>query len=196
MIMFDINLVPDNLRRKKKGKDFFSRINIPLEVVIGSVGGLFLVLILVHLFLLFMITGKVREKKLLAQEVAAIGPEKTKVESVINEIRTLQSRQNSLKEVVGKDNIKWAKKFNDISDSLIQGVWIKKISFNEEAFFIKGSALSKQGREMVGVHTFAAVLKKYDSFMDGFKELSLGSIQMRKIKNIEIADFLIKIKIK
>ena len=68
--MFDINLVPDNLRRKKKGKSPLGGINIPLEVVIGSAGVLFFVLVLVHIFLLFMITAKVGEKKLLVQTVA------------------------------------------------------------------------------------------------------------------------------
>ncbi len=194
--MIDINLVPDNLRRKKKGKALLGGVNIPLEVVIGSVGGLFLVLVLVHIFLLFTVTAKIGKKKLLTQGEAEIAPAKIKVEAVINEIRTLQAKQTSLKEVVGKDAIPWARKLNDISDALIQGVWINKISFNEEALFIKGSAISKQGREMVGVHNFAAELKKYDVFMEGFKDFSLGSIQMRKIKDIEIADFLIKVKIK
>ncbi len=194
--MIDINLVPENLRKRRKGKSALTGVNIPLEVVIGSAGGLFLILVIVHIFLLFVITAKIGKKKTLVEEENQIGPAKIKVEAVINEIRTLQARQKSLNEVIGKDNILWAQKFNIISNLLNQGVWIKKISFNDEEMFIQGSAISKKGHEMESVHSYASLLKKDKDFMKGFKDVSLGSIQMRKIKNVEIADFLINVKIK
>lgn len=194
--MIDINLVPENLRKKKKGKSALKGVNIPLEVVIGSAGGLFFVLVIVHILLLFVITAKMGKKKVLEMKETEIAPAKTKVEAVITEIRTLQGRQKSLDEVIGIDNIQWAQKFNIISNALIQGVWIKKISLNEEAMFIKGSAISKQGREMESVHDYASLLKKDKAFMKGFKDFSMGAIQMRKIKDVDIADFLFKAKIK
>jgi Tfp pilus assembly protein PilN len=193
--MIDINLVPEDLRKKKKSRSLLKGFRIPLEVVIGSAGGLFLILVLVHIILLFTITAKLGKKNVLLQEEKEIGPAKNKVEGVITDLRSLQARRSSLKEVMGEGTIQWARKFNNISDALIQGVWIKKISFNEEALFIKGSAISKQGREMVGVHNFASALKNHAEFMDGFKDFSLGAIQMRKIKDIDIADFLIKVEI-
>jgi len=194
--MININLVPIQKRKKKKKQSLLGGIQIPLEVVIGSAGGLFLILILIHIFLLFIITMKIGNIRTLVRQENEIQPFKKKVDLVITEMRDLQSRQSSLEKVIGQKSIKWFQKLNNISDSMTQGVWLRKISCNKDSLFIKGSAISKQGREMVGVHNFASSLKKNKYFLEGVKDFSLGSIQMRKINTVEIADFLIKVKLK
>ena len=49
--MIEINLLPPELRKKKK-RLLPGGVNIPLEVIIGSAGGLIILLIFVHVALL------------------------------------------------------------------------------------------------------------------------------------------------
>jgi hypothetical protein len=62
--------------------------------------------------------------------------------------------------------------------------------------FIEGSAISQNANEIASVSRLISELKGSDDFMADFTELELGSIQRRRIKNVEIADFVITMKLK
>ena len=195
MNMIDINLVPSHLRKNKNKTLFPGGFNIPLEVVIGLGGGLVMLLVIVHIILLVTNISKLTAHGKLKKQWEEIFPAKEKVDLVINELRLLQKKQSAVKKITESEKIVWSQKMNVLSDSLPKGVWLKKIAFNEGVFYVEGSASSKQKREMINVHSFVANLKKEEGFLDDLKDIELGSIQMRKIKKIDIADFLITIRL-
>ncbi|MCA9399875.1 MAG: PilN domain-containing protein [Candidatus Omnitrophica bacterium] len=166
---------------------------IPLEVVIGSVGGVLLILIGVHIIFIVLIASKFAHHESLKKEWAAIKPTKDKVDTIITEMKALQKSYKSITEISGEDGIRWSRKLNNISDSLPRGVWLRKIAINEESFNIQGSAISKRADEMINVHTFTSALKQQKGFMDDFSQFDLGSIQRKTISNTEIAEFSIMI---
>lgn len=194
--MIDINLVPPNLRKKSKGQSFLGGFHLPLEVIIGIGGGLVALLILFHVFLLFTNIGKMIAYKNLKKQEEQIKPQKDVVEAVVKELRMLQSNKESIVRVTGGvDRVSWSQKLNILSDSLPQGVWLRRVALSEKVLFIEGSAISRQAKENVNVHSFISNLKKRQDFLDHLTELELGSIQSHTVNKVDVADFLITAKV-
>jgi len=192
--MIEINLVPQNLRKKKRKSLSGEGLNIPREAIIGLCGGLVVLLVIIHVLLQLLIFSKYGEHNKLAAEWKEILPQKENVDIVMNKLRALQGKIKSAEEVVGERKILWSQKLNEISNQLAPGVWLSTVAFDGEILFIKGSAVSRGGEEMISVHRFASNLKEKGSFLDDLKDFELGSLQRRSIKDIEIADFSIKVK--
>ena len=193
--MIDINLIPPHLRKKEKSR-LLGKVNIPLEVIIGCGGGLLVLLGIVHVLLLFVNIGKLAQHKTLQKQWETMRPGKENVDSVVNEMRVFQGKYKAIEDITGKSGLSWAQKLNILSDNLPRGVWLKKIALNEEILFIEGSAISKEITEIISIHHLTSNLKADDHFLEYFTDFELGSIQRRKIKNVEIADFVITMKVK
>jgi Tfp pilus assembly protein PilN len=193
--MIDINLIPPHLKKKEKSK-LLGKVNIPLEVIIGCGGGLLVLLGVMHVLLLFVNIGKLAQHKGLQKQWEATRPGKENVDSVVSEMRVFQGKYKAIEDITGKGRLSWAQKLNILSDSLPRGVWLKKINLDEKMLFIEGSAISKETTEIISIHHLTSNLKDDDYFSEHFSDLELGSIHRRKIKNVEIADFVITMKIK
>lgn len=190
--MIEINLLPPQSRRRKKGRGLIGGgFNIPREVIVGFVGGLFVLLLLVSILLQTTIFMKFAQRKALKLEWEEILPSKARVDTVLSQLRNLQSKAKSIENITGVEDIVWSAKLNDISDSVPRGVWIKSIIGNEQRLVIEGSSVRKVKDEMINVHDFAANLKSQKNFLKNINNLEVGSIQRRSIKNIEVADFSI-----
>jgi Tfp pilus assembly protein PilN len=108
----------------------------------------------------------------------------------VSDLRALQGKVTAIEEVTSAARSHWAIKLNVISDTLLRGVWLRKIVLDTDTFFIEGSAISTQRNEMANVHDFTSQLKESEGFLQGFDNFELGSIQRRKIGKTELADFL------
>lgn len=194
--MIEINLIPYSLRKNKKGKLSLKEFNIPLEIVIGLGGGLIALLILVHVFLLVINIRNVAQHKEFKKKMEAVSPEKQRVEKVINELRTLQSTQKAVGDILPERKISWSQKLNILSDSIPRGVWLKRVNLEGDVLLIEGSAISTDNEAMINVHQFTSTLKSQREFLEHFNDLELGSIQRRKIRQMDIADFMITVRIK
>ena len=193
--MININLIPPHLKKKEKNK-FLGKVNIPLEVIIGCGGGLLVLLGVVHVLLLFVNIGKLAQHKTFQNQWETMRPGKENVDSVVNEMRVFQGKYKAIEDITGKSDLLWARKLNTLSDSLPRGVWLKKIVLDEKMLFIEGSAISKETTEIMSIHRLTSNLKRDDDFLEHFVDLEMGSMQRRKIKNVEIADFVITMKVK
>ncbi len=193
--MIEINLIPSQYRKKKK-TGFLGGSRLPPEIVIGSAGGLLILLVMFHIVLLFINIKILAQHRELSKKWEELQPQKVMVDGVLNQLRELQGNIKAIKDVTKKDGLRWAEKLNIVSDSIPKGVWLKKLSMNDGAFFIDGSAFSKQQKEMINVHMFDSNLKANGNFLKHFKDFEPGSIQRRKVQSMEIVDFLITIKLK
>ncbi|VAX37706.1 hypothetical protein MNBD_UNCLBAC01-160 [hydrothermal vent metagenome] len=190
--MIDINLTPPEFKRIRKKSSLSVGINIPLEVVIGLGGGLVFILIMTHVVLLFMNVTRSAKHRDLQKKWNEILPAKENVDVVLKEKKELKNQYNALKNVIDERGIFWAQKLNIISDQLPKEVWLRRIVLDEGLLLIEGSAISRQSKEMINVHKFLANLKGEKKFQENLAYTELGTIQSRKIKKVEIADFLIK----
>ncbi|MDP8213402.1 MAG: PilN domain-containing protein [Candidatus Zapsychrus exili] len=193
--MIEINVAPNSLRKKRRSS-FSLGLNMPIEIVVGSVAGMIIALVVAHLLLVFISTVQLIKYKGLETRWSTMQPLKKSADRVISEMRLLQGKNKDIQGIMGDNKILWSKKLNVLSDILPKGVWLKKISLSENKFFIEGSAISRQKTEMANVHKFTLNLKGSESFLDNFEDLELGAINRKKVEKIEVADFLITVKIK
>jgi len=193
--MIEINLVPDHLRKKSKSSIFpFTALRVPREAIIGLVGGLIVLLVLVHVFFQVIIFVKFAQHAHQKAQWASILPEKEKLDVILNEMRSLDGKLKAIEQITTGERLSWAQKLNDISDSLPKGVWLNKISLGEKVLLIDGSVVSREKGEIASVGHFVTNLKKQKGFMQGLQNIEVGTIQKRKIKSVEAADFLITVK--
>jgi len=146
--------------------------------------------------LLFVNIGKLAQHKGLKGQWEEMRPGKESVDSLVNQMRVFEGKYKAIEEIAGKGGLSWSENLNILSTSLPRGVWLKKISLEGEMLFIEGSAISKETTEIISINRFTANLKADKGFSDHFTDLELGSIQRRKIKTVEIADFVITMKVK
>jgi hypothetical protein len=193
--MININLIPPHLRQRRKSK-LLGRLNIPLEIIIGCSAGLLMFLALIHILLLLLNVRKLAYHQILKGKWEAMVPDKENVDSVINEMRAVQGKYKAIEEIVTKGGVSWAQKLNLLSDNLPRGMWFDKLVLDDEMLLVEGSAISRDTNEIINVHRLTVGLKENEEFMRDFVDLELGSIQRRKIKNVEIADFVITMRLK
>lgn len=131
--MIEINLLPDG--RKKKETHFkkidLSKLSLNSVPVLSLAAGVFAVLITLQVILFFIgIYGKgvltsldkqYKEELPKSKEAAAL---KAQVDAVNKKIKAID-------ELMVK-RFGWAKKLNDLSDSVTAGIWLTELSYNEK----------------------------------------------------------------
>lgn len=191
--MIDINLVPENLRKRRRTilSSSAVKFQIPLEAVVGFC----VLLCALCLILLGIFFVRHSQYAKLNKQWKAIAASKQNVDSIINEIRSLQNKINSIEQITTGKRIFWSPKLNDTSDSIPRGVWLTRISLGQKVLLIEGSSVSKMGDEMLSVGAFVSNLKKQKNFMKNLKNIEVGSIQRRQVQSVQLADFLITVKL-
>ena len=169
---------------------------MPLEVVVGLGGGLIILLVLVHVFLLYLNVQKIVEHKSLQKQWDAISPEKKNVDSVITQLRGLEGNRKSTEGILPAQRVLWSQVLNILSDSIPSGVWLRRVTLDKDVLLIEGSSISAHHEEMINVHKFLAALQKQKSFLKNVSELEISSIQRRKIVSVDVADFMLTARLK
>jgi len=194
--MIEINLIPDSLRKKRKSSLLpFTALSVPREAIIGLVGGLIVLLVLVHVLLQVLIFVKFAQHAHQKSQWDSILPEKKKLDVMLNDLRSLDGKLKAIEQITTGERLSWAIKLNDISDSLPKGIWLNKITLGEKVLLIDGSVVSREKGEIVSVGNFVTNLKRQKGFVQGLQNVEMGTIQKRKIKSVEVADFLITVKL-
>lgn len=190
--MIEINLIPEQLKKNRKRNSFLiAGFNIPPEIIYGCGGALVFLLILVHVVFLLINLSRLSEYQIFKNEWKQMQPAKQNVDTVLVQLRSLQSKLKSIEDMTPAKQLMWSQKLNIISDSLPKGVWFKKIAVTEDMLFMEGSAISRGGQEMSDVHGLVSNLKANEFFMDKLSNLDIESIQSRKAGKVDISDFLI-----
>ena len=193
--MIKINLVPVTLRRKKKSIVAVNMRSVPREVMVGFIGGFVVLLFVVHVFLQLLIFFRFADHARHKKQWEKILPDKEKVDKILGEMRSLQTKIDAIDKVTAGKRILWAQKLNDISDGMPRGVWLNKISVDDKIFLLDGSAVSKSHDEMINIGNLASSLKNKKPFMAGLQNIEVGSIQRRLVRTTEVIDFVITIKL-
>jgi len=189
--MIEINLVPENLRKKKKrqkksaGRGF----SLPKTAVVGMIGGFLILLICIHVVLQFFIAFRLTQHQELKKEWDGMQAAKQNVDVVITELRSMQNKIKAVKEVTEGKKILWAQKLNEISDALPRGVWLQELSLMEGALFMQGSSVSKNNSEILQVHKLTSNLKNDENFNKDFNSIEMGIHKTHKIGDTSTADF-------
>ena len=194
--MIDINFIPDNLRKRKR-RDFSSSDSmIPLEVIVGVSGGVFVILFLIHCSLIFMWTFNQTKHAIIKAQWSAILPDKNSIDSLTNQLREVQKKVNAIKQVTQGQGLSWARWLNIISDSIPKEIWLRRIVLNDKSLAVEGTAVSKNSDEMINVGNFVTQLKNNPEFMEYIDSVEIENIQRRSNQMLDVADFVLMIKLK
>jgi hypothetical protein len=188
--MIEINLLPEELRKKKT--EAYFNLNIEAEklkfIVIGGTAGILILIIVTLFFGSFIRSAQInglmiREKK--------ISDGIFKINSVNKEIAVLKAKMTVLDQLT-KRKFLWAGKLNQLSDLVLPGIWFTHVyADSENRLIIEGSVVSKNEEAMASVGKFMKNLKDDQQFYMDFKDMKLESVQRKNKEERDIVDFKI-----
>ncbi len=130
--MIEINLLPKELKKKRSQFKMPDITFIFMPAAVGLVG----LLILVQVLLTATIAYKSSQYKGLDKKWNKILPEKTQIDSIKGQIRGVQKKVDAIDKLIVKRTL-WSRRLNDISDSMIPGIWLVKLSIDEKTVHFK-----------------------------------------------------------
>ena len=193
--MIDINLIPLSLRKNGK-ENVFLTINIPKEILLNVGAGLILFMVTVHLILGAVWLVGIGRLSSYRANWQRLSPEKEVLDAIDNESKGLKNKINMISDMTTRKSVRWAPKFNAISDSLPRGLWIRKMALDTSGLVVEGSVVSKTQNGINNVGLFLSALKQNDDFMKDFFSLEVNSIQRSKVNTVEVTDFTAMAKVK
>jgi hypothetical protein len=195
--MIDINLVPEQLRKRRKSELLSGGVfNIPKEVMVGVGGGIIALLLATDVLFFLAKVVKFIQYQHAKAKWEAILPDKSNTDAIKKELQDLQKEVKSMKDIMEGHNAVWSQKLNAISNGLPRGIWLRKLTLNDKQFFIEGTTASKEQNGMINVGDFVSNLKKDEEFMKNFDSVEVDNIQRRKNETLEVADFTILARLK
>ncbi len=131
--MIEINLLPEELKKSQprfkkfdiSGIDFK---NVPVTNIAAAVVG-FIVAIHVLLFLVG-ITSQGR-LSVLSKRYNQLLPQKKESEALKAQVDAINKKVGAIDELMVK-RFSWARKLNDLSDSMTPGIWLTELSYDEK----------------------------------------------------------------
>ncbi len=194
--MIEINLLPEELRKQKR-----QLLKLPRVPALPFVAGVIGVLIVIQFLLAIAIQAKKVTLNSLNKKYALISASALKAGALENSLKGFSSK------IVAVDNLSslrfnWARKLNDLSDSVVSGIWLRKVYIKKaeslgqtfqsrQPLMIEGSSTvpGEAGPDAVG--KFVNSLKGNSSFSEDFDEVELIVVERRKIRHTEVIDFII-----
>lgn len=187
--MIEINLLPEELRLKRKTEGFdvkYALYALPLA---------FVVLIAAHIYLFAFQQMKNMTLSSLERTWKAMEPQRKSLEALKKESSMLLQDVKVIQDLSLK-RITWADKLNKLSLYLPSGVWFTDISITSKDFILKGSVISLDKDELTLINNFLDRLKADKAFFNNFENIELSSIERRGVGSYEVADFTLNGKLK
>ncbi len=187
--MIELNLLPDELKSKKKQS------SLELKPLLYLAPLVFGVLIAAHIYALGVFFVKNNQLSALEKKWELLAPQRRQLETLKKEIE-LSSQNTKTVETISSQRVNWAQKLNRLSLDLPGGVWFTEIYSNKKDFSLKGSVVSLQKTEMDIINNFLNTLKGDTGFFSDFVNLELGSVQRKVVGSYDVVDFIISGKLK
>jgi Tfp pilus assembly protein PilN len=150
----------------------------------------------------------------LNKELAALGPQQKESEELKAHLSSL-NKKFAMVNSLTSSSLLWSKKLYDLSESMIDGVWLTSLSLASETqaqpvsfpsqpgavmqqpaanemMVLQGCAVSSaQGEEAAIVGKFINSLKSHKGFSADFDDIKLASIQRKAMGKTEAMEFTI-----
>jgi len=194
--MIEINLLPEGLRKKKA-----KHLKLPhlpaLPIIYGIIG----FLILIQLILVFTVQVKKVTLNSLNKKFTSISAGSGEAKILEDKLKELLAKVDAV-EKLSSARFNWAKNLNDLSDSLVSGIWLRRLyikkvdvgipsTMPKQLLVIEGSSIVSGEGEAGCVGDFVNSLKENKEFSEGFHEIELTRVERRKIRHTEAIDFII-----
>ena len=193
--MININLLPLEIKREVEKKFQSSQSHIPLEVIVGSFGGIILIVVLIHLMLVSFSLKRIANYRNLDREWKTLESRRTVIDGINEELKNLKLEESDTRKLFLTTFHDWSRTLSAFSVDLPKGIWFNKMTVEKDDLILQGSAITRDKDEMVAAHSYVNQLKSSVFLKTKFVEFSLDSVQKHKVQKSNVVDFLIKGKI-
>lgn len=194
--MIEINLLPPHLRVRKK-----KPMKLPSLPVIPIAAGVVILLIVIQVLLWFFIQIKSVSRDSLKKKIASIAGPNKEAMNISNTLGAISSKVDVIERLSGS-RYRVSRKLNDLSDSMVSGVWLRSIDIKKgesagepgvlkEMLIIDGSNIISGDGGEGAIGKFVNSLKENESFSSDFEDIELAKVERKKIHNTEMMDFVI-----
>ncbi|MFA5388920.1 MAG: hypothetical protein WC312_04100 [Candidatus Omnitrophota bacterium] len=188
--MIEINLLPEELRRKKTEPAFSLDMGSGKMKFLAAGGAAGILVLIVIAFFLGTSIRNSQIDRLLAKE-KNFSVRFSRVDNINKEIALLRSKTAVLDQLT-KRKFLWAEKLNRLSDLALPGIWFTHVYTDaENRLIIEGSVISKSEEAMAFVGKFMKNVKDDQGFFRDFKSVKLESVQRKSKGERDVVDFKI-----
>ena len=207
--MIEINLLPEQLRKKESVKIALPEIPIKktIFVALGAIFGLQALFTLFTVFLGFQEASYTRQIQALQDTNKEITRQKSETISIHNRLKDARAATSR--------KFYWSSLLNALSNSMTKGVWLRafyvsdmepksntsskpadpaptsdKKTTKDKFLIIEGSAVGA-GQETAFIGKFLKQLKDNPMFTNLFQDIKPSNINQRRIKEYDVYDFMI-----
>ena len=186
--MIEINLLPEELRKKEERFNLLAELPIKRGAIIFV--GVFLVLQLLASAYAFYLSAHFKIMKTEATRLT----EANKEIDLWKASALLIKKRIEKADAVAHRPFYWWEFLNALSDSVTKGVWLTSLSISHDdkigRLRLEGSVVGK-GEETAYTGKFIKELKTNSFFSGLFDEIELLTINQKKIKDFDVYDFVI-----
>jgi Tfp pilus assembly protein PilN len=194
--MIEINLLPEELKVKTKGRSPGQAIvrnptaGIQEQVFIYAILAMLVLFILAHFYFAVLLISKNGQLVSLNRKWLDLAGQKKALDE-FNQEFSATSMDASVLAQLSRQRIIWAQKLNALSLHLPAGVWFNEILFNSDNLTIRGSVISLQKEEVGLINRLLDSLKTTLEFSKDFSSFELSNVQKRSLGGYDIADFVL-----
>lgn len=178
--MIEINLLPEELSVKKEKE-------IPLQLIVYGLVGIFALILIVHLFLLLTGVMKIHKLKSLEKRWTLLTSQHPQLEAWRKQYATSSQETQGINKLL-KDRLTVFDKMQVLSKVLPNGIWFNQITLKDKNLRLEGCVISLKKDHLSLLNLYLSNLKKERGF---FQNLELGSVKMRSVSGYEIMDFIL-----
>lgn len=122
--MIEINLLPEELRKKEAFR-------LPKLPIIPIAIAIIAVIVLLQALLLALIQARKATLNSLSNKFSSIALSSVEAEALKNKIDNLSGKVKIM-ETLSASRFIWSKKMNDVSDSMVSGIWLRSLYIEKE----------------------------------------------------------------
>ena len=198
MNIVEINLLPVELRPKRRS-------NMPKVGLLPVISWAALSLFIVYIALVSIGRFEASELKRLNKRWAEMNQSHMRLLELKAQIKQVSDRVVTIEDMLRRRFV-WARKLNQLSDTMSKGIWLKEVSLVSKtrqpaakgekpkkfySLVLRGSAVSQDEEETAVIGKFMKDLKDEKEFFADFSDIELNSIQSDKINNRNVMHFTI-----
>lgn len=188
--MIEINLLPEELRVKKKAVKETPDKPTQLDNLIYVIPAILLVVILIHLYLGIVFFARSRVLAGLEQTWKKLEPQRAQIMGLKNVLTAESSDAQTVQALLVK-RVRVAPKLNKLSLDLLPGIWFNSVTFDQKNLIVRASVVSLKMDEMDVINTFVDTLKEDKDFSADFANMEIGSVQRKMVGTYDVVDFVL-----
>lgn len=203
--MIELNLLPEELRKRKK------KFEMP-EIPVISIAVVFIgFLVAVQLILSGWILMSKGQLVALDAKWEALAPAKAELDSIKKTLLDTGRKTNAIEALIA-ERLSWARLLDELSNSLSANIWLTELAYRsgqagpsgrpssagsfEEDLTLSGSAAARGEQATQDIARFIKALKANKNFFKYFDDIELVSIREGLHADKELMDFTLVCKFK